>query len=145
MSFCQHGWMSERNNSFACNSMREIKDLTPPSFEGKPMQGKVGRLDKTESVFQSCLHATVLQIPFPRLLLTSLLLDLCLIVLLTLSLKLLFLWEPTIRALHSSFFCCLLWVFSKAHVYGFILKLKTSTSDTANLVFQLNFQLPIPK
>lgn len=90
MSFCQHGWMSERNNSFACNSMREIKDLTPPSFEGKPMHGKVGRLDKTKSVFQSCLHSTILKIPFPRLMLTSLLSNICLIVLLTFSLNVCF-------------------------------------------------------
>ena len=90
MRFCQQSSMSQRNNSFACNSVREIKDVTSPSFKGKAMRVEVGRLDKTKSVFQSCLHSTILKIPFPRLMLTSLLSNICLIVLLTFSLNVCF-------------------------------------------------------
>ena len=122
MRFCQQSSMSQRNNSFACNSVREIKDVTSPSFKGKAMRVEVGRLERTKSVFQSCLHSTILKIPFPRLLLTSLLSNLCFVVLLTFSLKLCFFNEnPQSEPSDSSFFFCLLWVFFKAHVYGFIL------------------------
>lgn len=128
MRICQQGAMSQ-NNLFTRNPIRQTEDITPSFVEVKPMVVGVRRLDKTKSIFQSCLHCAILRISFPRLLITSLLSNPCLInFLLETSRFFIRTHNPTLLPPLSSF--CPLCVFPTAHVYRFNTNFMLKTSKS---------------